>query len=768
MKRNTAEKDGDMIVGKIDKQAVNSVKKIAEIMEVWNYNYSSENSYPEFVVESYQRGYRWNRDRAKQLLDDIYNNYRKYYSRIKEKEINDEDLGICGYEYCVQPLVVKRVGDREHMLKNGEKIICPVYNVIDGQQRLTTLYLIFGALNNTPGAEEIIRDRENNVHITFKRKDNASFDINKLIEGNTSELSIDDMYAKEVYDFVKDYINDTVLKNTEKYYAFTGKESNLNKNYTIDRLTRFMHMIQYFTTIIWYEPKDSEEDAFDVFNDKKIPLTGSELVKALFMNPDNYIEPGSNLQSLNELIKTRQIVIGNEWDRMEQLLHDEDFWHFFPHNDGIHMTSRMDAVIDFFVYRKLSNHSDLSHEEIKNSYLNDEKYAYKEMERLLLEELKNSEDKFKTMDQWWKEIRDLFDTYWSVFSPYREKGESGGYKVFHRISVLQYMGKYRYRYIDRKSDKENYINQLSDNKEWIPIMNENDTDTQIKELNSLLVDKINNVWKNDISQVFSYELVDDNKTINKTIDKARCDSLNKKIRALAYLANGKDSQNLLMRTFLAIHSLYELEKNVSTASRFSFREFEDTSDDKKSWVFEHIFAKGTKITDEEERKKIVENIANCGWEEYIRFKYEDILDEEVIEKILDTKKYYIDTCFAVYDTLQEDDREKIWGNDSGYSADTTTPEKENQFISFFKDNSMGNMGLIRKGDNSSVGSDIFKKKKEKIMSNLAAGSFVPSGTYSMFTGAYCEDFDSSIWYPCHRKKYLKNLIKGVEEYLNVK
>ena len=757
-----------MIVEKVDNQAVNSVRKIAEIMEVGNYNYSSENSYPEFVVESYQRGYRWDRGRAKQLLDDIYNNYRKYYSRIKEKEIDDEDLGICGYEYCVQPLVVKRVGDREHMLENGEKIISPVYNVIDGQQRLTTLYLIFGALNNTPGAEKIVRYREDNVHITFKRKDNDSFDINKLIEDDTSELSIDDMYAKDVYDFVKDYINDIVLNNTEKYYAFTGKESNSNKNYTIDRLTRFMHMLQYFTTIIWYEPKDSEEDAFDVFNDKKIPLTGSELVKALFMNPDNYIEPGADLQSLNELIKTRQIVIGNEWDRMEQLLHDEDFWHFFPHNDGIHMTSRMDAVIDFFVYIRLSNRPGSSHEVIKNSYLNDEKYAYKEMEHLLLEELKKSEDKFKTMDQWWKEIRDLFDTYWSVFSPYREKGESGGYKVFHRISVLQYMGKYRYRYIDRKSDKENYINQLSDNKKWISIMNENDTDTQIKELNSLLVDKINNVWKNDISQVFSYKLVDDNKTINKTIDKARCDSLNQKIRALAYLANGKDSQNLLMRTFLAIHSLYELEKNVSTASRFSFREFEDTSDDKKSWVFEHIFAKGTKITDEEERKKIVENIENCKWEDYIRFKYEDILDEEVIEKILDTKKYYIDTCFAVYDTLQEDDREKIWGNGSEYSADTTTPEKENQFISFFKDNSMGNMGLIRKGDNSSVGNDIFKDKKEKIMLNLAAGSFVPSGTYSMFTGAYCEDFDSSIWYPCHRKKYLKNLIKGVEEYLNVK
>ena len=63
----------------------------------------------EFVIEAYQRGYRWTKDEIEHLLNDI-------------DEIPD------GQNYCLQPIVVKN--------KNG------FYELIDGQQRLTTLYLI--------------------------------------------------------------------------------------------------------------------------------------------------------------------------------------------------------------------------------------------------------------------------------------------------------------------------------------------------------------------------------------------------------------------------------------------------------------------------------------------------------------------------------------------------------------------------------------------------------------------------------------------------
>ena len=62
-----------------------------------------------FYVPSYQRGYRWGADEVTRLLEDVYQNGKK--------------------NYCLQPIVVKRRTDG--------------FELIDGQQRLTTLYLIY-------------------------------------------------------------------------------------------------------------------------------------------------------------------------------------------------------------------------------------------------------------------------------------------------------------------------------------------------------------------------------------------------------------------------------------------------------------------------------------------------------------------------------------------------------------------------------------------------------------------------------------------------
>ena len=69
-----------------------------------------------FYVPSYQRGYRWGEDEVLRLLNDVYLN----------GAINKESGQ--NRKYCLQPVVVR---------KNSE-----AYELIDGQQRLTTLYLI--------------------------------------------------------------------------------------------------------------------------------------------------------------------------------------------------------------------------------------------------------------------------------------------------------------------------------------------------------------------------------------------------------------------------------------------------------------------------------------------------------------------------------------------------------------------------------------------------------------------------------------------------
>ncbi len=75
----------------------------------------------QFFIPDYQRGYRWGQEEVLRLLDDIYVNGAK--------------------NYCLQPIVIKRLSSeavQDKGLGSGEWA-----EVVDGQQRLTSLYLIY-------------------------------------------------------------------------------------------------------------------------------------------------------------------------------------------------------------------------------------------------------------------------------------------------------------------------------------------------------------------------------------------------------------------------------------------------------------------------------------------------------------------------------------------------------------------------------------------------------------------------------------------------
>ena len=79
-----------------------------------------------YWIPSYQRGYRWTRLQVNQLLDDI------------DEFFQDPQ----GPFYCLQPLVIKQV-------ENG----CD-YEVVDGQQRLTTIHILINCLKTQLHAQE--------------------------------------------------------------------------------------------------------------------------------------------------------------------------------------------------------------------------------------------------------------------------------------------------------------------------------------------------------------------------------------------------------------------------------------------------------------------------------------------------------------------------------------------------------------------------------------------------------------------------------------
>lgn len=88
-----------------------------------------------FYIPSYQRGYRWTEQQVKDLLNDI-----NEFKPEKNKDTNEETW------YCLQPLVVRRMDENDSRLeKENDRI--DWYEVIDGQQRLTTIFLTIHYFN---------------------------------------------------------------------------------------------------------------------------------------------------------------------------------------------------------------------------------------------------------------------------------------------------------------------------------------------------------------------------------------------------------------------------------------------------------------------------------------------------------------------------------------------------------------------------------------------------------------------------------------------
>ena len=233
-------------------------------------------------MPAYQRGYPWDKINVTDLLDDL---------------LEFMQDGSSGKFYCLQPLVVKKIGANQ-------------YNVIDGQQRLTTIFIILKYLENLLKEENGIDEIYTLSYET--RKDSKDFLQN--IAGKTQDESnqnMDYFCMYQAYEAIKSWFKN---KNaSELLKIFTNSKDD-----------------KYHIEFIWYEVEDNEDEVkiFSRLNSGKIPLTNAELIKALFLNVRNFPKECSK----NEII-TKQIEISKEWDEIEYTLQDDEFFKFLTKND---------------------------------------------------------------------------------------------------------------------------------------------------------------------------------------------------------------------------------------------------------------------------------------------------------------------------------------------------------------------------------------------------------------------------------------------------
>ncbi|MBR0500902.1 MAG: DUF262 domain-containing protein [Bacteroidales bacterium] len=245
-----------------------------------------------FVIKSYQRGYRWEESQVLAMLNDIYSNGNN--------------------PYCLQPIVVRRL--------EGED----TFELIDGQQRLTTLLILL---------KYIQKEYKPRVNIQYTlsyetREKTAEFLENITPEG--AENNIDFFYIRKAYLTIDNWFKSLAAKNNKDIEAADDMFGYLNKN----------------VKVIWYEVNEDVDPIalFARLNIGKIALTNAELVKALFLM--NAGEAGQNHQ--------KQIEMSIQWDEIEHSLHEksDEFWFFLTRTNPIKYPTRIELLFDFLSGKK--------------------------------------------------------------------------------------------------------------------------------------------------------------------------------------------------------------------------------------------------------------------------------------------------------------------------------------------------------------------------------------------------------------------------------
>lgn len=269
-----------------------------------------------FYIPNYQRGYKWTRQQVTDLLEDI-----KEFMESNRTNI-----------YCIQPLVVMRnrhkdsalLLDNIHQAESLDKVLELIkesdkWDVVDGQQRLTTIHIILGYLQTSTRL----------YNIEYETRDKSSQFLNKDIVNYQHGQDVDNIdffHMGEAYCVV------------QQWFA--------NKNAGFKDL--FLHILLERVKFIWYEVDGKNaKETFQRLNLGKISLTNSELIKAIFLKRkyDGAEDDISKLQ------------ISTEWDIIENALQNDEFWAFINTLDYKSPT-RIDYIFEIIHQRNVtSTHS---------------------------------------------------------------------------------------------------------------------------------------------------------------------------------------------------------------------------------------------------------------------------------------------------------------------------------------------------------------------------------------------------------------------------
>ena len=305
-----------------------------------------------FYIPSYQRGYRWTVKQVGDLLRDLLCFANDFTNEETEKKKDQF--------YCLQPIIARPITDEEKLRfifrdeYNEDIKEHGVWEIIDGQQRLTTIYLLYKYLLDQKGwdAEKLKEEEDGKelYHIHYATRGSSA----KFLE-NLSVSMINDSCGEGFKRNVDFFHMTNAFKYIAEWIKKDGKDINLRYNLggSLDNVrTSFFKLLNGMSDtkggsvqVLWYEIAESKEKntikEFQKINTGKIRLTDAELIKGLFLLKKNFTAG-------DKYIKQSELAL--EWEFIENTLHTNNFWYFLQRK-GSDMPNRIDFLFHL-IYKK--------------------------------------------------------------------------------------------------------------------------------------------------------------------------------------------------------------------------------------------------------------------------------------------------------------------------------------------------------------------------------------------------------------------------------
>lgn len=266
------------------------MKNLPTLQELFNNNI--------FKVPDYQRGYSWENRHREDLLEDL--------ELIKDKN------------HYTGTIVIKEHGKREGLGK-----VFKVYDIVDGQQRFTSLIILLNTLANEIGSLKIesaseIADNIRKTYIKEKSIDGPSIYKLELDDDNNS-------YFRDSVIEGKKGIEQTIeshkrLENANKQFKNYlhikryGNVPPLSDNQYFKFLNNLLNKISQSLVFTLYEVEDDAEVGviFEVMNDRGKPLSELEKVKNYLIYLTGRLFNGDDSKSLVKFInESWKIILEN-------------------------------------------------------------------------------------------------------------------------------------------------------------------------------------------------------------------------------------------------------------------------------------------------------------------------------------------------------------------------------------------------------------------------------------------------------------------------